>query len=161
NDGLNRPTPDGFRLRLSMAEDGQNSSSHRYEVSSRVMNLLQELQALLKELQTEKMQRLKRRVSVRDLLTDRWEIARQYGFGERGPCYDSVLVIGGVRVGKHSWSGPGVILDGSGGLEIGDVCSISGGVGIYTHHTVKWSTSLGEEPAERKPVTSGSGVYVG
>jgi acetyltransferase-like isoleucine patch superfamily enzyme len=125
------------------------------------MNLLQELKALLKELQTEKMQRFKRRVSVGDLLTDRWEIARQYGFGEGTSCYDNVLIVGDVHVGKHTWIGPNVILDGSGGLEIGDYCSISAGVGIYSHHTVKWSTSMGEEAAERQPVRIGSGVYIG
>jgi hypothetical protein len=64
--------------------------------------------------------RFKRRVSVGDLLTDRWEIAREYGWGEGTSCYDNVLVIGDVRVGKHTWIGPNVILDGSGGLEIGD-----------------------------------------
>jgi acetyltransferase-like isoleucine patch superfamily enzyme len=125
------------------------------------MSLLDELRALLNDLQREKMQRFKRRVSVGDLLTDRWEIARQYGFGEGTSCYDNVLVIGDVKVGKHTWVGPNVILDGSGGLEIGDYCSISAGVGIYSHHTVKWSTSMGKEPAERKSVKIGSGVYVG
>jgi acetyltransferase-like isoleucine patch superfamily enzyme len=125
------------------------------------MSLLDELRALLNELQREKMQRFKRRVSVGDLLTDRWEIARQYGFGEGTSCYDNVLVIGDVKVGKHTWIGPNVILDGSGGLEIGDYCSISAGVGIYSHHTVKWSTSMGRDLPERKPVKIGSGVYVG
>jgi len=125
------------------------------------MSLLDEIRALLNKLQREKMQRFKRRVSVGDLLTDRWEIARQYGFGEGTSCYDNVLVIGDVKVGKHTWIGPNVILDGSGGLEIGDYCSISAGVGIYSHHTVNWSRSLGAEPAERKPVKIGSGVYVG
>ena len=33
--------------------------------------------------------------------------------------YDSVLVIGDVQVGKNTWIGPFVVLDGSGGLEIG------------------------------------------
>jgi hypothetical protein len=36
-----------------------------------------------------------------------------------------------------------VILDGRGGLLIGDYVSISAGVQIYTHDTVEWSTSLG------------------
>ena len=125
------------------------------------MNLFDELRALLNELQREKMQRFKRRVSVGDLLTDRWEIARQYGFGEGTSCYDNVLVIGDVRVGKNTWIGPNVILDGSGGLEIGDYCSISAGVGIYTHHTVSWATSMGKVEPEKAPTQIGSGVYIG
>ena len=34
-----------------------------------------------------------------------------------------IMIIGDVKVGKNTWIGPNVILDGSGGLEIGDyVC---------------------------------------
>lgn len=125
------------------------------------MSLLDELRTLLNELQREKMQRFKRRVSVGDLLADRWEIARQYGFGEGTSCYDNVLVIGDVKIGKKTWIGPNVILDGSGGLEIGDYCSISAGAGIYTHHTVRWATSMGESAPDRAPTKIGSGVYIG
>ena len=60
--------------------------------------------------------------------------------------YDNVLVLGDVIVGRNTWIGPGCILDGSGGgLEIGDWCSISAGVQIYTHNTVNRSISLGSE----------------
>ena len=123
--------------------------------------MFEELKALLRRLQAEKMARFKRRVSVGDLLTDRWENARQYGFGEGTSCYDNVLVLGDVKVGKNTWIGPNVILDGSGGLEIGDYCSISAGAQIYTHHTVAWATSLGNAAVERKPTRIGSGVYIG
>ncbi len=59
--------------------------------------------------------------------------------------YDNVLVLGDVRVGRNTWIGPGCILDGSGGgLRIGDWCSISAGVQIYTHNTVNRSISLGK-----------------
>ena len=59
------------------------------------------------------------------------------------------------------WIGPNVILDGTGGLEIGDHCSISAGVQIYSHHTVEWALSLGEEEPEETPTKIGSGVYIG
>jgi acetyltransferase-like isoleucine patch superfamily enzyme len=76
--------------------------------------------------------------------------------------YDNVLVLGEVRVGKNTWIGPGCILDGTGGgLKIGDWCSISAGVQIYTHHTVKRSISLGEEPIEYAQTRIGNGVYIG
>jgi acetyltransferase-like isoleucine patch superfamily enzyme len=102
-----------------------------------------------------------RKVSFGDLITDRWENARELGFGEGTSCYDNVLVIGDVKVGKNVWIGPNVILDGSGGLSIGDHVSISAGVQIYTHHTVRWAQSHGEMPPERAPVVIGSGVYIG
>lgn len=102
-----------------------------------------------------------RHVPVGDLFTDRWDTAQSYGFGEGSSCYDNVLIIGDVKVGKNTWIGPNCVLDGSDILEIGDYCSISAGVQIYTHHTVKWSGSLGYEPTEMAPTKIGDGVYIG
>src|SRR3954453_17157918 len=53
------------------------------------------------------------------------------------------------------------MLDGSGGLEIGATCSISTGVHIYTHDTVRWALSGGEHEPERAPVRIGDRTYVG
>jgi acetyltransferase-like isoleucine patch superfamily enzyme len=94
-----------------------------------------------------------------DYLVDRWDKAKLLGFGEGTSVYDSCLVIGDVRVGKNTWIGPFTILDGSGGLAIGDNCSISAGVHVYTHDTVRWA--LDEAPVERSPVVIGSHVYIG
>jgi acetyltransferase-like isoleucine patch superfamily enzyme len=123
---------------------------------------LDELRELQRSLQAEKRQQFDRRVSLGDLVTDRHDNAREYGWGDGTTCYDNVLVIGDVSVGKQTWIGPNVILDGSGGgLIIGDYCSISAGVQIYTHHTVRWSNSLGSEQTETAPTRIGSGVYIG
>ncbi|WP_436640342.1 acyltransferase [Microbaculum sp. FT89] len=120
------------------------------------------LSSTQKYLQTEKLNDYKRRVSFGDLVTDRWENAREYGFGEGSSCYDNVLILGDVRVGAHTWIGPNVILDGSGmGLTIGSHCSISAGVQIYTHNTVRRSVSLGNEPVDYAPTVIGDGVYIG
>jgi acetyltransferase-like isoleucine patch superfamily enzyme len=109
-----------------------------------------------------KKQQFNRRVSVGDLLTERGDNAAAYGFGEGATMYDNVLVLGDVRVGRNTWIGPGCILDGSGGgLEIGDWCSISGGVHLYTHNTVNRSISLGERPIDYAPTKVGHGVYIG
>ena len=75
--------------------------------------------------------------------------------------YDNVLVIGNVIVGKDVWIGPNVILDGSGGLVIGDHVSVSAGVQIYSHHTVKWALSGGLEKPEKRETRIGSRVYIG
>jgi acetyltransferase-like isoleucine patch superfamily enzyme len=120
------------------------------------------LKNLQKSLQAQKLEMFKRRVSFGDLITDRWENAREYGFGEGTSCYDNVLILGDVKIGMHTWIGPNVILDGSGhGLTIGDYCSISSGVHIYTHNTVRRSVSLGKEPVEYKSTRIGNGVYIG
>lgn len=103
-----------------------------------------------------------RRVSVGDLLTERDDNAAAYGFGQGTTMYDNALVLGDVKVGCNTWIGPGCILDGSGGgLRIGDWCSISAGVQIYTHHTVNRSISLGQLPVDYAPTSIGHGVYIG
>ena len=119
------------------------------------------LKSVYSELREQMRNRFKRHVSFGDLFTDRWETAEYYGFGKGTSCYDNVLIIGDVTVGENMWIGPNVILDGTGGLEIGDHCSISAGVQIYSHHTVKWSLSFGEEEPEKTPTKIGSGVYIG
>jgi acetyltransferase-like isoleucine patch superfamily enzyme len=116
---------------------------------------------MLKELAAEVRERWHRSLPVGDYLVDRWEKARLLGFGEGASIYDSAVVLGDVRVGKHTWIGPFTVLDGSGGLEIGDYCSISAGVQIYTHDTVRWATSGGRIDPDRSPVRIGSRCYIG
>lgn len=123
--------------------------------------LLEALKTLHGRLCRETKEKWNRHVSLPDLIADRWETAHRYGFGEGSSCYDNVLIKGDVTVGKETWIGPNCILDGVGGLSIGDYCSISAGTQIYTHHSVKWSTSLGQKPEEKAPVKIGSGVYIG
>jgi len=105
--------------------------------------------------------RWNRHVSVGDLFTDRWQTAEDYGWGDGTSCYDNVLVLGDVMVGRHTWIGPGCVLDGSGGLTIGDYCTIGAGSQIYSHDSVAWATSMGEKPYERAPTAIGSGVFIG
>ena len=125
------------------------------------MDSKDEIINLLKELRLSMKDQFDRHVSIQDLLSDRWETAKFYGFGEGTSCYNNVLIIGDVKVGENTWIGPNVILDGSGGLEIGDYVSISAGVQIYSHHTVDWSTSLGSKPVNRQPTKIGNGVFLG
>ncbi|MDQ3820563.1 MAG: acyltransferase [Acidobacteriota bacterium] len=96
-----------------------------------------------------------------ELLFDRWERAAMLGFGQHTSIYQNSYVYADVKVGTNTWIGPFTILDGSGGLEIGDYCSISAGVHIYTHNSVKWAVSEGKEPYERKPVTIGNFCFIG
>jgi len=97
-----------------------------------------------------------------DYVVDRWEKAKELGFGVGVSIYDSSIVIGDVKVGKSTWIGPFTILDGSGGgLEIGDHCTISAGVQIYTHDTVDSTLSAGEVSVSKSPTKIGSRCYIG
>ncbi|CAN5172323.1 acyltransferase [soil metagenome] len=116
----------------------------------------------LNELSMRKKLQFNRRVSVGDLLTERGDNAALCGFGEGTTMYDNVLVLGDVKVGRNTWIGPNCVLDGSGGgLEIGDFCSISAGVHIYSHDTVHWSLSGGKLPIRKNAVSVGDRVYIG
>lgn len=104
---------------------------------------------------------LQRLPPLSDMIVDRWEKAKILGFGEGTNIYDSSLVLGDVKVGKECWIGPNTILDGSGGLVLGNYCTISAGVHIYTHDNVKQTLSSKKLPIERKPINIGNNVYVG
>ena len=129
--------------------------------TGRIAELLKELQALLAQQQNSVRQQWNRSLPFADYIVDRWQKAAALGFGEGASIYDSALVLGDVKVGKHTWIGPFTVLDGSGGLEIGDYCSISAGVQIYTHDTVQWATSGGKEQSELAPVRIGHNCYIG
>ena len=123
--------------------------------------MINDIKVMLKLLRQSMKDKFSRHVSIQDLLSDRWETAKFYGFGEGTSCYNNVLILGNVRVGKNTWIGPNVILDGSGGLQIGDYVNVSAGVQIYSHHTVDWSNSLGKKPVKKKKTKIGNGVYLG
>ena len=124
-----------------------------------------ELQAVLTTLHSNLRQKIKRKwkrsLPFADELFDRWERAKFLGFGKDASIYDSSLVIGDVKVGEGTWIGPFTVLDGSGGLEIGSHCSISAGVQIYTHDSVKWALSGGKEKYEYAPVKIADNCYIG
>jgi acetyltransferase-like isoleucine patch superfamily enzyme len=123
--------------------------------------LLAELRALYDGLRADMRARWNRDLPFEELLFDRWQRARELGFGEQSSIYHSSYVYGDVSVGKHTWIGPFTLLDGSGGLQIGDYCSISSGVHVYTHDTVAWAVSGGKLSAERAPVRIGDNCYLG
>lgn len=103
---------------------------------------------------------LNRSVSFGDVFVDRWARAEKLGFGRKTSIYDSSLVIGDVKVGEGCWIGPYTILDGSGGLEIGDYSTVSAGVHIYSHDNVRSTLSSGKHSVERKKVVIGNNTYL-
>lgn len=125
------------------------------DLKKEILNLYEQQESFVKE-------KYDRSLSFQDGLFDRFERAKRLGFGEDASIYNSALVFGNVKAGVKTWIGPYVILDGSGGdIEIGDYCSISAGVHIYTHDSVMWALSGGHESYAKGAVNIGSNTYIG
>lgn len=127
----------------------------------KLLALYEQIKELRGLLESEFKSRFNRSLPWNELVFDRWERAKSLGFGSGTSIYDSTLVFGNVQVGENTWIGPFCILDGSSGLSIGSYCSISTGVQIYTHDSVKWATSGGVLPYEYESTRIGNRCYIG
>ena len=123
--------------------------------------VLDDLRELHRALGDDIRRRWRRALPLEEELFDRWERARSLGFGAGASIYQQSYVYGDVQVGEHTWIGPATILDGTGGLTIGDHCSFSAGVQIYTHDTVKWALTGGKAAYEYAPVHIGRCCHIG
>ncbi len=124
-------------------------------------NLYQKIIEVFCTLRKEKKLKYNRVLPFGDNFVDRKEKAEFLGFGKGTTVYDNVVVIGDVKVGENTWIGPNVILDGSGGLAIGSNCSISAGVQIYSHDSVKWALSGGKEKYDYAKTIIKDNCYIG
>jgi len=122
----------------------------------------QNLTSLYKKRRSEIKKKWNRVLPFNELISDRWEKAKFLNGKLGSNIYDNSFVFGKVSIGKNTWVGPYTILDGSGGkLTIGDYCSISSGVQIYTHNTVDWALTGGKAEYQKKSVRIGDNCYVG
>lgn len=97
-----------------------------------------------------------------EYIYNRFDKARDLGFGEGSSIYDSSVVMGNIKVGSHVWIGPYTLLEGStASLTIGDFVSIDAGVMIYTHDSTKYYVSGGKNPFDKGPVTIKDNTVIG
>ena len=122
---------------------------------------IETLKKLYETLRVDMQNKFQRDLPLVELLFDRWERSETLGFGKRTSIYHSSYVYGDVIVGENTWIGPFTILDGTGSLKIGSFCSISAGVQIYTHDSVKWAITGGKASYEHAPVRIGDRCYIG
>ena len=122
---------------------------------------IETLKKLYETLRVDMQNKFQRDLPLVELLFDRWERSETLGFGKGTSIYHSSYVYGDVIVGENTWIGPFTILDGTGSLKIGSFCSISAGVQIYTHDSVKWAISGGKASYEHAPVRIGDRCYIG
>jgi acetyltransferase-like isoleucine patch superfamily enzyme len=67
------------------------------------------------------------------------------------PYNPHAWIIGQPAIGEGCWIGAFTIIDGSGGLVIGDGCEVSAGAQIYTHSTVARVISERKASIQRSP----------
>lgn len=102
-----------------------------------------------------------RHVPTGDLLSDRWELAKSYGFGEGTSVYDDCLILGDVRLGRYCWVGPFTVLDGAHApLRIGDYTSIGSGSQVYTHNTVERTLTGNRALLHKRATTIGACCFI-
>jgi acetyltransferase-like isoleucine patch superfamily enzyme len=123
-------------------------------------DLRRELMGLLSGLRKRMKAKFNRHVSTNNLLHDRWELAREYGFGEGTSVYDDCLILGEVKVGRNCWIGPGTILDGQGQLTIGDHVDVGAGAHLYTHNTIERALTGHRAPMFKKATTIGNCCFI-
>lgn len=125
------------------------------------LRLFEQLKQVHEQLGQGFQEQFQRSIPFADELFDRWERAENLDFGSGTGIYDSSFVFGDVVVGTDTWIGPFTIIDGSGGLTIGNHCTVSAGVHIYTHDNVAQTITGGKSKPQRAPVTIGNNCYIG
>jgi acetyltransferase-like isoleucine patch superfamily enzyme len=138
-----------------LKEDSFSSNPER----SKLLKGLFDLQYALRDITYRDYKRVN---PLQEDLTD-WKERGEFFFGKGKniTVYNSVSIVGNVKVGENTWIGPFVELDGTGGLEIGSFCSISAGVNIATHDTVQWALSGGKLGYNYASVKIGNCCFIG
>ena len=78
------------------------------------------------------------------------------------PYHQLAWIVGDPQIGSGTWIGAFALIDGSGGLTIGDGCDIASGAHVYTHSSALRCVSGRTYPhVDRAPVTIGDRVFVG
>lgn len=136
------------------------------KITRKKSNELSELHTNLKllyyDLRQKKKKEWDRVLPFDELLFDRWEKSDYVKAKNGTSVYENSYWYGKVIVGKNTWVGPFTVLDGSGGtLKIGNSCTLSSGVQIYTHNVVERTLTGGKAPIKKKNVTIEDCCFLG
>lgn len=130
-------------------------------LSPKAMLLYEALWGLHSELRRYYKERWNRNLPFCEEVFDRWERATYLKFGKGTNIHESSIIFGNVKVGKNTWIGPFTYVDGTKEVVIGSNCSISAGVHIYSHDSVKWSLSAGKIACFEKKTVISDYCYIG
>ena len=125
------------------------------------MPRLSTLEKQRKQVGRQFLQKWQRFLPLDEMLLDRWSKAKQLGFGKDSNAYEHSFIYGKPKVGRNVWIGPLTLIDGTGGLEIGDGCDVSVGAQILTHSTHLRCVSERKRDVETKPVKIGKHTFIG
>lgn len=124
-------------------------------------DLYRELRELLTQLRRRMKAKFNRHLSTGNLLHDRWELAKDHGFGEGTSVYDDCLILGDVKIGQQCWIGPGTVLDGlHAQLTIGNFVDIGAGAQLYTHNTIERALTGRQAPLFHRSTTVGNCCFI-
>ena len=125
------------------------------------INFINKLKLIQQKLWSKSFDEFKRLNPLIEDITN-WKQKGKFLFGDKNiTIYDSSTIVGDVIVGENTWIGPYTALDGTGGLQIGKNCSISSGVNIVSHDSVKWALSGGKEDYEYSKISIGDNCFIG
>jgi acetyltransferase-like isoleucine patch superfamily enzyme len=88
------------------------------------------------------------------------EFGRRHGLPDN-PYNPHAWLVGEPVIGDGVWIGAFCVIDGSGGLTIGEGCDISAGAQIYSHSTVERCVSERGRDIRRAPTEIGAHVHIG
>lgn len=78
------------------------------------------------------------------------------------PFHPLAWIVGEPQIGPGTWIGAFCVVDGSGGLVIGEGCDVASGAQIYTHASaLRCVSGRTYDVVDRAPVTIGDRVFVG
>lgn len=139
----------------------QNSSKIDFIEVKENEKKLNDLKKLLDYGRKKMLTKFNRHVPTGNLLNDRWELAKNFDWGDDSSVYDDCLIFGDVKLGLNCWVGPFTVLDGnSSTIEIGDWTSIGTGTHVYTHHTIDQALSGGKLKPTTASVSIGKNCFI-
>jgi acetyltransferase-like isoleucine patch superfamily enzyme len=77
------------------------------------------------------------------------------------PYHPLCVIVGSPEIGEGTWIGAHTLIDGSGGLRIGQGCDISAGAHVYSHSTVRRCVTERKEPSSSTPTRIGDHTFIG
>ena len=130
-------------------------------MNENINRLLSELGELREHLDQHTKQAYNRINPLGENLIDWKGKGKQISGHDNTTVYESCTIIGDVKLGDNCWVGPFTILDGGGGLTIGNRVTIAAGAMIYTHDTLKHTLSDGKAPYAYQPVIIEDNCFIG